>query len=102
MVKKIVTAIKKWNEKRKNKFINLNEALYISDIQKNSYNPNKDLVNVVIGGILILYGGVTFFLPTGSIWAIMLGLFLISCPIGIKTLIRGLWEDIKFYVGVRI
>lgn len=67
-----------------------------------TYTPSKRIVNVVLGVVCVAYGVWTIYLPSGSIWAIGLGLTLISCPLSIWSLIKGLWRDIKFYVGCRI
>ena len=99
MINKILTTL---GLRDKDKFLSIDDVFYMARMQKDTYKPNSNKVNVCIGGILILYGGITFILPTGSIMAILLGLFLISCPISIKCLLKGVYNDLKFYIGVRL
>lgn len=84
-----------------NKFISVDDMFYPAHIQKGVYTPNHNKVNVVIGCLLVGYGGVTVLLPTGSIPCIMLGLFLISCPLSLCVLMRRLYKDVTSWVGVR-
>ena len=91
--------IRKIRRRYKNKFVSIDDVFYMARMQEGSYTPNKNKTNVVLGGIFVLYGSVTILLPTGSIFSIMLGLFLISCPISLRTLLKGLLGDIKFYMG---
>lgn len=66
------------------------------------YDVTGKKLNKVIGLACIVYGAVTIAIPTGSIWAISLGLFLFACPFSIWSLLKRLGSDIKYYVGVRI
>ena len=88
--------------RRRREFVSVEDTFFMARIQEGKYNPNTNKVNVVIGSLLVVYGGVTILLPTGSIAAIMLGMFLIACPISIRALFHGLWSDVKFYVGINI
>lgn len=92
--------IKNWFS-NKNRFISWDEKLMRERMRYNTYTPNTNKINVVTGLACVLYGVVTILLPTGSLWAISLGMFLIACPISIKALLKGFWADIKFYVGIQ-
>ena len=98
MIKKVITTIKyKWDNKMSKKRKTQESKDSYNSI---SYKVSTRRVNVVLGSLCVVYGVATIFAPTGSIWAIMLGLFLISCPLSIGVLCKRLYEDIKFYVGV--
>lgn len=104
----IYTQIKKWMEKRADakrvarSFITLGKSHSNYYIVDNAYFTKLNKINMIIGSAFVVYGGVTFFLPTGSVFAIAFGLFLFSCPVDFVKIVRNLKEDVRFYVGVRV
>lgn len=83
----------------KNKFITIQEATRRQEVRRLVYTPRINKVNVCIGSVSILYGIVTIILPTGSIFAISIGVSLFLCPIPINKLVYSIVNDIKFKVG---
>ena len=100
MIKRVVTAIKYKIDSKESKKRKMREN---RDSWNNvTYDTKKRIVNIVLGLGCVGYGIVTIHLPTGSIWAISLGITLIACPFSIWQLLKGLYRDIKYYVGVRL
>lgn len=86
------------NKKGKD-FITIQEAERRQEVRNIMYTPRINKVNVCIGSVSVLYGVATIILPTGSIFAISLGVSLFLCPIPINRLVYNIVNDIKFKVG---
>ena len=83
-------------------FISIDKALHNKKLLEMSYKTDKRTVNKILGSVAVLVGIITLPLPTGSIVLILLGLSIYACPISIKKLLRHGYEDIKFFIGVRV
>lgn len=96
---KIIQKIKRWYIRRQS-FISVDEMFYNADMQEGSYKPNRNYINVGLGVVCIVVGVATWYIPFTTIPLCSLGLFLIGCPISIRSLLKRVYRDIKFYLGV--
>ena len=95
--------IKNIQKKRdlKKSFISVKRANKNRHIRYMGYKVNKNRLNMSAGVFMVVLGSVTYPIPCGSIWFILLGLYLYNNPLSIKKILASVYNDIKFYVGCK-
>lgn len=84
--------------KNKNKYITLREYKRLQKVNSMAYAPKVSIVNRLVGIGFIVVGGVTLPLPTGSIFLIGIGLFLLTSPFNLYKSLLYKINDIRQYV----
>ena len=90
------------NHRKPLEFITIREGRKRADIYSMRYKTKLNKLNVVIGGVCVLYGCCTILLPTGSVFAIVGGLSLMLNPISIRLLCSNCYKDIRFFVLTKL
>jgi len=89
--------MKKQNNKKQ--FLTIGELKKRSLYGKMAYKTEGKRLNKIVGFISVAVGIVTLPLPTGSIFLILGGMGLYSCPFSIRLLLKHKLEDIKIKLG---
>ena len=82
----------------KKQFITHKEAQRNATIKDMSFMVRRNKVNMCIGGVLFIIGGVTLPLPTGSVFIMGLGVGLFFSSIPYNKFFGNTWKDLKFKV----
>lgn len=89
----MIKQIRKSIEKRRS-FISLTSACSLMRVDR--YTPGRSMVNMLVGGVCVLYGVVTLCLPTGSIPMILFGSMLVFSPFSLSLVVKQVYNDVKF------